>query len=52
LETSKEIEKVVPQKWKRIAHHSLILFGRYYCTAKKPKCENCVLKQWCKNPEN
>lgn len=51
LETSKEIEKVVPQKWKRIAHHSLILFGRYYCTAKKPKCENCVLKQWCKNPE-
>ena len=52
LETSKEIEKVVPQKWKRIAHHSLILFGRYYCTAKKPKCEKCVLKQWCKHPEN
>ena len=50
LETSKEIEKVVPQKWKRIAHHSLILFGRYYCTAKKPKCENCVLKKWCKSP--
>lgn len=47
LETSKEIEKVVPQKWKRIAHHSLILFGRYYCTAKKPKCENCVLKKRC-----
>ena len=52
LETSKEIEKVVPQKWKGIAHHALILFGRYYCTAKKPKCENCILKQWCKNPEN
>lgn len=48
LETSKEIEKVVPKKWKRIAHHSLILFGRYYCTAKKPKCENCVLKDFCK----
>ena len=48
LETSKEIEKVVPKKWKRIAHHSLILFGRYYCTAKKPKCENCVLKKYCK----
>ena len=47
LETSKEIEKVVPKKWKRIAHHSLILFGRYYCTAKKPKCENCVLKKYC-----
>ena len=50
LETSKEIEKVVPKKWKRIAHHALILFGRYYCTAKKPKCENCVLKDFCKNP--
>ncbi len=48
LETSKEIEKAVPKKWKRIAHHSLILFGRYYCTAKKPKCENCVLKKYCK----
>ena len=51
LETSKEIEKAVPKKWKRIAHHSLILFGRYYCTAKKPKCEKCVLKDFCKNPQ-
>lgn len=49
LETSKMIEKAVPKKWKRIAHHSLILFGRYYCTAKKPKCENCILKDFCKN---
>ena len=47
LYTSKEIEKVVPKKRKRIAHHSLILFWRYYCTAKKPKCENCVLKNQC-----
>ena len=47
LETSKEIEKAVPKKWKRIAHHSLILFGRYYCTAKKPKCENCALEKYC-----
>lgn len=47
LETSKKIEKVVPKKWKRIAHHALILFGRYYCTAKKPKCENCVLQKYC-----
>jgi len=51
LETSRDIEKVVPKKWKRIAHHSLILFGRYYCTAKKPKCENCVFKKWCKSPD-
>ena len=48
LETSKEIEKVIPKKRKRIAHHSLILFWRYYCTAKKPKCDNCVLQKRCK----
>lgn len=47
LDTSKEIEKAIPKKRKRIAHHALILFGRYYCTAKKPKCENCVLKERC-----
>ena len=48
LETSKKIEKVIPKKRKRIAHHALILFGRYYCTAKKPKCENCTLQKRCK----
>lgn len=47
LETSKKIEKVVPKKRKRIAHHSLILFGRYYCTAKNPKCANCILQKQC-----
>ena len=48
LETSNEIEKVIPKKRKRIAHHSLILFWRYYCTAKKPKCEYCTLPKRCK----
>lgn len=47
LDTSKKIEKVIPQRRKRIAHHALILFGRYYCTAKKPKCKNCILKHQC-----
>jgi len=47
LKTSQEIEKIIPKKRKRIAHHSLILFWRYYCTAKKPKCENCILKKQC-----
>lgn len=48
IETSNKIEKVIPKKRKRIAHHSLILFWRYYCTAKKPKCENCTLHKRCK----
>ncbi len=29
-------------------HHQLVLFGRYYCKAKNPNCENCKLKNICK----
>lgn len=28
-------------------HHRMVLFGRYICTAKTPKCENCLLKKKC-----
>ena len=28
-------------------HHQFIFFGRYFCTAKKPDCENCKLKKYC-----
>ena len=46
--TSETLEKIVPDKYKEIAHHTIILFGRYHCTAKKPKCENCKLAKICK----
>ena len=29
-------------------HHQLVLFGRYYCKAQKPLCDNCKLKKICK----
>lgn len=29
------------------AHHWLIFFGRYHCTARKPKCDSCPFTQWC-----
>lgn len=32
--------------WNKL-HHLLILFGRYYCTARSPKCEGCVLSSVC-----
>ena len=35
-------------KWTRL-HHQLVLFGRYYCTSKNPKCDSCNLKCICKN---
>ena len=47
LETEKELTKNIPQKLIPIAHHWLILQGRYTCLARKPKCDICGLKIWC-----
>lgn len=33
-----------------LMHHLILLFGRYCCTARSPKCENCVIKDLCKMP--
>ena len=46
--TSHELEKVVPDKYKETAHHTLILFGRYHCTARNPKCNECPFTKICK----
>ncbi|MDH6355277.1 endonuclease-3 [Dysgonomonas sp. PH5-45] len=48
LETERELVKYIPQDLLSKAHHWLILHGRYVCVARKPKCEECGLKQWCK----
>lgn len=39
------------EKWGKL-HHLLIFHGRYVCTAKSPKCEECSLKEWCKYYKN
>jgi endonuclease III len=41
---------VTPAKYKRYAHHWLILHGRYVCKAKKPECPDCVLAELCRYP--
>lgn len=46
--TSENLEKIVPNKYKKIAHHTLILFWRYHCTAKNPKCDTCPFINICK----
>jgi len=46
--TSETLEKIVPDKYKEIAHHTLILFGRYHCLARNPKCSDCELAKICK----
>jgi endonuclease-3 len=46
--TSERLEKLVPNEHKSVAHHSIILRGRYHCKAIKPKCEWCPLLDQCK----
>jgi endonuclease-3 len=41
------LAKVVPDAWKRHAHHWLILHGRYVCQARKPKCPECLVADLC-----
>ncbi len=45
--TSELLEKLIPDIYKEHAHHALVLFGRYYCKAMKPKCEICKLQNMC-----
>jgi endonuclease-3 len=42
-----KLEKVVPDEFKREAHHWLILHGRYVCKARKPDCPNCIIRDLC-----
>ena len=44
-----DLTKNIPEHLRAISHHWLILHGRYICTAKKPKCEECGLSPWCKS---
>ncbi|CAG0993385.1 Endonuclease III [Methylophilaceae bacterium] len=47
LEVEKKLMKAVPKPYLRDAHHLLILHGRYVCTARKPKCQICVINDLC-----
>jgi len=49
LETEKQLVKYIPEDKRAIAHHWLILHGRYVCVARKPKCDECNLKEFCKS---
>ncbi|PKP01702.1 MAG: endonuclease III [Bacteroidetes bacterium HGW-Bacteroidetes-9] len=48
LETERQLVKYIPESKLSIAHHWLILHGRYVCIARKPKCTECGLKDWCR----
>ncbi len=48
LATEKQLIELIPTDLVHVAHHWLILHGRYVCVARKPKCEICGLKPACK----
>jgi len=48
LQTEKELVKHIPEKLIPLAHHWLILHGRYICQARKPKCDECGLREYCR----
>ena len=55
LEVEMRMLRLVPEEYRRDAHHWLILHGRYVCKARKPECWRCPISAWCeyrpKTPE-
>jgi len=47
IEVERGLEAVVPDRWRRHAHHWLILHGRYVCKARRPACPDCVIRDLC-----
>lgn len=48
LEIEEKLYKIIPKENVNKLHHQLLLFGRYYCKAKKPSCSECKLCNICK----
>ena len=43
----RKLQKLIPvDKWNRVSEQ-ILLFGRYFCTSRNPKCENCLFKENC-----
>jgi endonuclease-3 len=47
-ESETQLVKHFPRSILSLAHHWLILHGRYVCLARRPKCEECGLREWCR----
>jgi endonuclease-3 len=47
LEVEKRLLRLVPEEFRKDAHHWLILHGRYVCKARRPLCRECPIVEWC-----
>lgn len=45
----KDLTSNISAEERGVAHHWLILHGRYVCTARNPKCQECGIKEWCRH---
>ena len=51
IDIERKLKKIIDEsRWIK-THHQLIHFGRYFCTARNPKCEQCKIKNFCKNSQ-
>lgn len=48
FQTEMQLIKHIPEELIPLAHHWLILHGRYVCIARKPKCNECGIKADCR----
>ncbi|MDJ1158919.1 endonuclease III [Chelatococcus sp. SYSU_G07232] len=48
LEVELGLERIVPEQYRRHAHHWLILHGRYVCKARRPECPRCLIADLCR----
>jgi endonuclease-3 len=49
-EVEHRLLRLVPEEFRKDAHHWLILLGRYTCIARKPRCLNCLIRELCEYP--
>lgn len=47
LQVEEKLVKFTPEEFKQLAHHWLILHGRYVCLARKPSCGECIIRDLC-----
>lgn len=52
LQAEEQLMAHIPSDKVAIAHHWLILHGRYICVARSPRCAECGLREWCKYHNN
>ena len=48
IDIERKLKKIIPEESWIKSHHQLIHFGRYFCTARNPKCSECKLRNICK----